>query len=265
MIEISTHDGVTCVRGRTPSKNITNVVYVFLFDGMLVDTASRNLQNDLIPFYQSNRFDQVVLTHTHEDHIGTASWIENHAEVPLYVHPDSVDDCKQPPNYPKYRQLAWGIYEPFSAFPLGNTVESRNHTWQVIETPGHAKDHVVLLNKETGRLFSGDLFLTPKPKAIMKSESIPPLMESIRNVLRYDFRSMYCNHAGYLPEGKKMLNMKLQYLEDVSGNILRLHEKGYTIPEINKTLFPKVYPIIETSDHEFDSEHIVRSVIEGHS
>ncbi len=257
MIDQSTAEDVVCVKGGDSFQ-----VYLFLVDGMLVDTGSQKMEQELIPFYESNSFNSVVLTHSHEDHVGTAAWLERNKHVPIYIHAKSIEFCSKPTTYQLYRQILWGIREPFSAQPFaGDSINSNQFSWKIIETPGHADDHIVLFNQKTGQLFSGDLYLTPKPRIILSHESIPTIMESIRTVLAYDFQSMFCSHAGYLADGKRLLQMKLEYMENMCGEILHLHKQGYSIAEIKNQLFPHHNPIISASEGHFDSEHIVRSVV----
>src|SRR5699024_10487325 len=94
------------------------------------------------------------------------------------------------------------------------------------KTPGHAIDHVAFLNTETGQLFSGDLYCQEKTKVILKEESIPTIIQSLQR------------------------------------DILKMHQEGKSPTEIKETLFPKKYPIITLSSGEWDSQHIVDSVIE---
>lgn len=262
MIDVYEREGVTCVEGiiGRPGHKETKI-YLFLVDGMLIDTGPKCLESDLIPFYENNSFDQVTLTHSHEDHTGTASWIQENRDVPIFIHDKGISICAQPCPYPKYRQVSWGIRKEFKALPLGDTVQTRNQEWKVIYTPGHADDHVSLFHEETGRLFPGDLFVAPKTKVIMDSESIPLIMNSIRTLLSYDFESIFCCHAGYIKDGKRMMRQKLAYLEDLSGEVNRLHKEGLSITEIDKKLFPKKYPIVAVSGGEWDSLHIVSSII----
>src|SRR5699024_1151351 len=124
---------------------------------------------------------------------------------------------------------------------------SRQKEWQVIHTPGHSDDHVALFDEETGRLFSGDLFVTPKPKVIMKTESVPTIKSSIRSLLELDFTSMFCSHSGYIENGRTMMQEKLNYLETLTAEVTELYEWGDTAIEINEKLFPKKYAIIEVS------------------
>ncbi|MBM7703881.1 MBL fold metallo-hydrolase [Metabacillus iocasae] len=265
MIEISTHSGVVCAKGTVSLQDAHMNIYVFLTDNMLVDTGPESLLQEFIPLYRLESFDFVALTHLHEDHTGCAPWIEQNKHIPIYIHEMSIDDSTKEGSYPRYRQHFWGARHPFHPKPLQSTFTSENYKWTSIYTPGHADDHMVFLNNDTGMLFSGDLFVTPKTKIIMRDESISTIIESIRTVLQHDFQEMFCSHAGYVKDGKVMLQRKLSYLEELEGKILHLHNQGQTIQEIKKALFPVPYPLITLSEHEWDSEHIVTSVVNAQS
>ncbi|WP_066319684.1 MBL fold metallo-hydrolase [Bacillus sp. FJAT-29814] len=261
MIDVYSKGKVTCIEGKT--QGAVGRVFAFLVDGMLVDTGPQCLAESLIPFYQEQSFDLVTLTHSHEDHSGTAPWIQENLDIPIYVHPKGIHICEQDWPYPKYRQVTWGKRRKFTAQQLGETIQSRHYEWKVLYTPGHAVDHVSFLNEETGILFSGDLFVAPKTKVIMDSESIPVIMDSIRTLLTYDFGPMYCCHAGYIEDGKGMLIQKLKNLENLCKEVAHLYREGLSIFEINQKLFPKKYPIITVSGGEWDSLHVVSSIVKG--
>ncbi|MGW9018786.1 MBL fold metallo-hydrolase [Priestia megaterium] len=262
MIQVYEKKGVTCVKmDIVLGGKKVNTVYTLLVDGMLIDTGPKRMETELISFYDNHSFDFVILTHSHEDHTGTAPWIQENRKVPIYIHPKGIEICAQAYPYPKYRQLTWGKREGFKALPLGDTIQSRNQEWKVIYTPGHADDHISLFNEETGTLFSGDLFVARKTKVIMNSESIPVIMDSIRTLLSYDFESMFCCHAGYVENGKKMLKQKLDYLENLCGEVKNLHKEGLSIEEIKNKLFPKKYGIISVSEREWDSLYVVSSIL----
>ncbi|MFA8438469.1 MBL fold metallo-hydrolase [Pueribacillus sp. YX66] len=262
MIEVFERENVTCGKVQISiAGQKANPVFVFIVDGMLIDTGPERAEASLIPFYENYSFELVTLTHSHEDHSGTAPWIEKNRNVPIYVHPNGIEICAEPYPYPLYRQLTWGKREAFTAVPLGDTIQSRSREWEVIYTPGHADDHVSLFNKETGQLFSGDLFVHPETKVIMNTESIPVIMDSIRKLLTYDFDSMFCCHAGFIQNGKKVLKEKLENLENLTGEVKEFYQQGLSLEEINAKLFPKKYPIITISEGEWDSLHIVSSII----
>ncbi len=255
-------EGVICVEGTVEKDDGSRrKVYNYLVDGMLIDTGPQCLAADLIPFYEKHTFDSVVLTHSHEDHSGMAPWIEENRHVPIYVHPKGVDICAERCPYPAYRQETWGRRKEFRALPFEKVIQSRSEVWDVIYTPGHAEDHVALFHKATGRLFSGDLFVSTKTKVIMESESIPVIMHSIRKLLSYEIQSMYCGHAGYIQNGKKKLRQKLQYLEVLCDEVNALHQHGLSVEAIDRKIFPKKYPIVEISGGEWDSIHIITSIV----
>jgi endoribonuclease LACTB2 len=106
MIHVYEREDVTCVEGEiVRSGRKVGTVYTFLVDGMLIDTGPKCLESDLIPFYEDNSIELVTLTHSHEDHTGTASWIQENRNVPIYIHDKGISICAQPCPYPKYRQV----------------------------------------------------------------------------------------------------------------------------------------------------------------
>lgn len=261
MLQISEINGVKVVKATTDSSRGSMDIHVFLTDGLLIDTGSQTLLEEFRPFFQSADFDKVILTHHHEDHTGGAHWIQEHRQVPLYIHPLAIDICGKDGEYPLYRKMVWGVRKAFQAKPLASTFQSRTQNWEAIHVPDHALDHVALLNHSTGTLFSGDLYVTPRPKIMLSFESVPVIMESIRKVLTYDFSEMYCSHAGYIKNGKEMLQKKLDYMENLSGKILDLYKKGLSCEEIKGKLMPTEYPIMKISNYEWDTLHFITSVV----
>lgn len=236
-------------------------VYSFALDGILIDTGSPRLLRAFQPFFEKSNAEKVMLTHSHEDHVGGAAYLQKEYNLPVFMNESGIQQCGRNADYPFYRKFFWGKREPFHAEPIGETFLSRTATWDVIETPGHAEDHLSFLNRETGQLFSGDLFVTPVTKLILANESVPTIIDSIKHVLKLDFEEIFCCHAGYVNNGRKMLGRKLQYLEELEAKILEMNAQGYHEKEIQKELFKKKYPITYLSRGEWDSIHIIRSVL----
>lgn len=265
MVTMYTNEDVVCIEGNVQRSGLKlGTVYSFLVDGMLIDTGTQCLESDLIPIYERHSFDLVTLTHSHEDHSGLAPWIQKHKNAPIYVHPKGIHICAEHCPYPEYRQITWGVRTAFDALPLGETIQSRSQEWKVIYTPGHADDHVSLFHDQSGRLFSGDIFVTTSTKVIMDSESIPVIIDSIRTLLSLDFQSLFCAHSGYIQDGKGKLKQKLNYLENLTGEVVNLYQEGRSIDEITQMLFPKKYPIIAFSNGQWDSRHIITSIVPDH-
>ncbi|MDQ0269787.1 MBL fold metallo-hydrolase [Cytobacillus purgationiresistens] len=262
MLTVYKHDHVICAEGGLEKNGkVVRTIFSFIVDGMVVDTGPKNLEKELIPFYEKNTVDQVVLTHSHEDHSGNCPWFAEEKGLPIYAHSNGLDICAQDTPYPKYRQMTWGKRAAFKALPLSHTIESINDSWEVIYTPGHADDHVSLYSKERGMMFSGDLYVNPQTRIAMNSESIPSIIHSLKKLLKYDFDSMFCAHSGYHAHGKKQIQHKIDYLEQLYKEVANLYITGNTVIEIREKLFPKRYGMIQLSDGEWDTLHIVSSIV----
>lgn len=257
------HD-VQIGNGTVAFQGVNLNVHCFVVDGVLIDTGAKSLEKQFQPFFTQQDIDQVVITHFHEDHTGCATFLQKELQLPVFMNDLMLDYCKKKPDYPLYRKLFWGIRRPFHAKAIGKTFQSRQATWDVIDTPGHAIDHVAFLNRETGQLFTGDLFCQEKTKVALREENIPTIIHSLKNVLTYDFEDVFCCHAGFLEDGQAALQRKLDYLLELQGKIIKLYEGGLVPKQICKTLFPKKYPIIVMSSGEWDSLHIINSIIQGH-
>lgn len=254
-------NGVSYLNGEVRFQSVSLNVYNYLVDGVLIDTGAQSLHTFFESFIDQGDFDQVMLTHFHEDHTGCAAYIEKTKICPIFLDEKTIGYCTQRADYPLYRQLFWGRRKPFQAQAMPKTFLSRNAAWDVIDTPGHAHDHKAFLNRETGQLFTGDLYVSEKTKVALAEESIPDIIQSLDRVLTYDFQDVFCNHAGFVEDGRAALNRKLDYLLSIQHDVITLHNEGVSPRVICEKLFPKKYPIIKFSSGEWNSLHIVTSIL----
>ncbi|WP_432361215.1 MBL fold metallo-hydrolase [Sporosarcina sp. UB5] len=252
---------VRFVNGVVRLNSVKLNVFCFETDGVLIDTGSQSLAEEFNAFFSQADVDQVVITHAHEDHSGGANYLQTKFGLPIFMNEMAIEECARKADYPFYRKFFWGRRKPFEAEPIGNSFKSRNADWTVIATPGHATDHLAFLNKETGQLFTGDLYIHPKTKLILRDESIPTIIRSIERTLSYDFEELFCCHAGYVKDGRVALQKKLTHLQELQEKTLALHKKGYDVREIHKRIFAKKYPITLFSFGEWHSIHIIRSIV----
>lgn len=259
-----TINGVKMGNGTVSFRGVKLIVHSFFIDGVLIDAGAKSLEKLFQPFFKQLAIEKVVMTHFHEDHTGCAAFLQEKLHLPLYMSEIKREYCTKKADYPLYRQFFWGKRKPFRAEPIGETFHSSNAEWKVIKTPGHAIDHLALLNEETGQLFTGDLYCQEKTKVVLREENVPVIIDSLKKVLTYDFEDVFCGHAGYLNDGRTSLQRKLDYLLDLEGNILKLYDKGKSVEEITATLFPKKYPITVFSSGEWHSSHIIQSIIHQH-
>jgi len=237
-------------------------VYAYIVDGMLIDSGPHKVQKGIMDFCLQYRPNKIVHTHFHEDHTGNTAYLVKRLQVPAYIHPESLNICRQKGDIPIYRLAFWGHRRGFHAEPLPDFIENEHSRFEVIQSPGHTADHVVFLDKEKGRLFSGDLFLHHKTRVVRRRENIPLLMESLRILLNENFNTVYCAHGGKIENGYRLVAQKLAYLEELQGEIQSLYQKGLDIKTIVKRTFPRTPTIAYFSLGEFSSYNLVRSLIE---
>ncbi|MED4126581.1 MBL fold metallo-hydrolase [Shouchella miscanthi] len=254
-------NNVHMVEGNVTFQKIQLNTISFATDGIIIDAAAASVKSLFTPFWEKHKIDGLYCTHIHEDHTGCASWFENARGVPIFLNERSLSEAKRRGSYPLYRRLYWGTRLPFSPISMPERFESRRSKWRSIHTPGHSYDHTSLLNESTGQLFSGDLYVQTKTKVVMKSESIPTIIDSLRKVLQFEFDDVFCSHAGYLPRGRTNLLNKLQYLQEIQENVLTLHKQGLSTKDIQRRLFSRKYPITFFSYGQWDSKHMITSIL----
>jgi len=214
-------------------------VYLYLFDGLVIDSGQRLMQKTVIELLGEKKLQQILLTHHHEDHSGNASAICSRHHIEAYGHPITVQ--KMAAGFPilPYQRFIWGRTEKIRLLPLGPAVESNRYKLAPVHTPGHSKDHMVFLEKTNGWLFSGDLYLGQRIRYFRADEKILDQIESLKKVLKLDFDALFCAHNPCPQNGKSKLKQKLQFLEDIVGQVQKLKESGLSSKAVVKRLDPK--------------------------
>ena len=257
--EILTKNGILMAKCTAIVPGNPMSVYSFNVDGILIDTGARSLVNEFKPYFEQADYDAIYLTHFHEDHMGNVSYLQQQRDIPTFIHQMSTHLTTKPFRIPTYRQVVWGQSEPFTSEALSGSFSSRHHKWEVIETPGHTKDHVTFYNRDLGAMFTGDLFITPKVKLVLIDENILETIDSLKKIQTYDFDDMYCCHAGYVKNAKKWIQLKIEYLEELEAKVIDLAKQGKDVHEITQQLFPNSYSIISLSNTEWSPLHMIRT------
>ena len=78
----------------------------------------------------------------------------------------------------------WGWPEPSKGKQLadGEMIRTENFNFQVIYTPGHSPDHICLYEPERGWLFSGDLFIGGRDRALSADFDIWGVIQSLKKI-----------------------------------------------------------------------------------
>ncbi len=262
MLEISKFHDVLCAHGRVKAFGTNMDVFLYIIDGLLIDTGPSRLKSS-IEFFENNEINQVAITHNHEDHSGMAWWLQANKMVPIYLSTISHEQAKKQARLPIYRTITWGKRRPYLPQAYQDKIKTEKYSFQVIDTPGHAIDHITLYEQSKGWLFTGDLYLGTKEIVCLREENIPQKIKSLQKLSKLDFDTIFCSHTGVHHEKAKVkLTKKLDFLLDLQAKTKKLQHKGWSAKKIDKKLFPKKPPVYYVSTGEWSSYNIINSLMQ---
>jgi glyoxylase-like metal-dependent hydrolase (beta-lactamase superfamily II) len=241
----------------------------YLVDGMLIDSGCAYSAPELLAYLRSKPLTWLVNTHTHEDHIGANGPLQKeYSELEILAHPLSLPVLESPrakqPLQP-YRRLIWGWPEPSKGQQLsdGEMIRTENFNFQVIYTPGHSPDHICLYEPEHNWLFSGDLFVGGRDRALSADSDIWGVIGSLKKIAELPLSKLFPGSAHVRDNPGKELTEKIAYLEEMGARTLDLRSKGLGIGAIARTLFGgPMFIEVFTLGH-FSRRNLVRSFLQS--
>ena len=222
--------------GWSPIGRPAMTVHFYIADGLCIDTGLHHMREAAVAAVNRLHIHRILLTHHHEDHSGNAARMKKLFNIPVFGHPMTMKKMKRPFKILPYQHYAWGSAQPLQMDTLPATVQSEHIELQPLHTPGHSKDHTVFFEENEGWLFAGDLFIAEKIKYFRADEKMQDQIDSLRKASQLDFECLFCGHNPQLKKGKQKLRKKLQFLEDLRGAVMQLHDKGMHQNEIVKAI-----------------------------
>ena len=217
----------------------------YLVDGLLVDTGCAHTAPEMIHALEGISLRRIANTHTHEDHIGANGPLQRRRGgregLEVLAHPLALpvlaDPRRAQPLHP-YRRLFWGWPEPSAGRPLagGAVVETEKYGFQVIYTPGHSHDHLCLYEPRQGWLFSGDLYVGGKDRALRAGYDIWEIIASLKRVAALPVEMLFPGSARVRENPAGQIRAKIDYLEALGEGVLRLHKAGWGVGAIARAL-----------------------------
>ena len=226
----------------------------------LVDTGSNDaLPNALAALDRLGldvaAVDYVILTHIHLDHAGGAgSMMAAFPNAQLIVHPRGARHMAEPSKLvagvtavygAEYVNQVYGEILPIPAERIieaadGFTLSLAGRELLCIDTPGHARHHICIVDKKTGGIFTGDMFgLSYREhdvdgRPFLFPPTPPPQLEqdemraSISRLLSFKPEAMYLTHysrVGDVPALGEDLLRRLDALVAIAESASQLSGK----------------------------------------
>lgn len=234
---------------------------VYRLRDTLIDTGPSNQWRHVKPFIQAAPFDQLLLTHHHEDHSGNAGAIHKLTGIQPLAPALTVDILKRGFRIPPVQRVFWGAAGRAQASQLPEKLSIGGEATEAIFTPGHAKDMHCYLMPERGWLFSADLYIANHLKMLRIDEHVPLLLDSIRTVLERDFNTILCPHRGVVENGKQKLQEKYDYLLNLAAEAQQLQAQGLELDAITLRALGKEGLVSVLSRYNFCKRNLIASCL----
>lgn len=270
MLKTSTHHGVTRFElARTIAGRGRYWTTAYVVDGLMVDTGCAFSAAQLVETLSDIPLTGVVNTHSHEDHIGANGHLQRQREgLEIRAHPLALPVLAEPRRKQPlqlYRRVMWGWPEPSQGLPIsdGDKIKTDHFCFQVIHTPGHSPDHICLYEPDTGWLFTGDLFVGGKERALRSDYDVWGIISSLRRISALSITTLFPGSARVRESPAAELVAKISYLENLGEQVLTLYRQGRSVNSIVRELCggPMLLEFI-TLGH-FSRRALVLSYLEG--
>lgn len=256
-------DVTRLMMGRELDGSVLYWTAAYLVDGLLVDTGCAHTAEELGEFLKEQRVKQVVNTHHHEDHVGANSFIQRELGLEVYAPPPAVSLINKRLPLHEYQEVVWGYPEPAAVQPLPANIYTDNYSFDVIETPGHSPDHIILFEREQGWCFTGDLFVSENLKMLRADENIGEIAASLEKLLSLpaDKLTLYTGAGRVFPDGKGAIARFLEYLGNLRHKVAQLAGSPLTASEIRDHIFGRETRLAPLTQGHFSILNLIEQLM----
>lgn len=193
----------------------SNIYFVTGEHPIVVDAGTGRDSAGIIAYIRraiDNVPEAVIATHCHFDHVGGLRDLVDAFGCDAYAGAVDARFIRHPVAAFNVSDMFGGAVRPVDVRDLsgGDTVSTGEHTFEVIDTPGHTAGSICLYERSTGILFSGDtLFAEGYGRTDMPGGSMDAMRRSLGVLSNIDIKGLFPGH------GSVIGNYRREYLAPV--------------------------------------------------
>lgn len=202
---------------------------------------------------EGRKFEGILLTHHHVDHVGAVNAASLKYDLPVRAHPLTYDRIEQ--GFIKGEPLVDG-----ARIELGNSPDGKPG-WHldILHTPGHAVDHLCYLESRYQSAIIGDMMSTVSTILIDPPEGhMRTYLESLERLLEYPIKTVFPSHGPVHIDGHALIRYFLNHRQERENRIIEA--LGAAVQTIDE-LLPRVYDDVEESSIQAASRSLLAGLI----
>ena len=220
-------------------QKVPRFVYVYLIYGQrifLIDSGVASSEKIILDYLKSTgrkpaEISQLILTHSHPDHIGAARAIKSisgctvaaHAAEKSWIEDVELQERERP--VPGFKSLVAGSVRVDQMLQDGDILDQDYVSMQVLHTPGHSSGSICLWLPEVGALFSADA--VPVPGSMPIYQDILASVRSIQKLKSLEgikFLLSAWDEPRLDDDAYRVMDEALEYLQSIHSAVLKVAE-----------------------------------------
>ncbi len=204
----------------------------YFYRGLLIDTGCEKTTKEFLNTVEDLTIEQIVITHSHEDHFGGASLLQKERGIPINAHRLALSSLADPPPIRWFQRFFWGFPQPVKVGPLGSSIKTNSGSFKIIETPGHSPDHVVIFDEINGYLFCGDAVVGGLDRAIREDFNIWGILSSLKKINDLGSNTIFSGSGKIITDPILTLDTHINNIESQIKRVQTEAKKGIPIKKI---------------------------------